>query len=213
MPWGDIPDWSYESVRSLLEALKAVEPSTYHHCLRVGEYSRKLAADIGLNEFEQKVAEFAGMLHDIGKIGIDRSVLLKPGKLDPHELDIIRNHSIISEEIVKPLAAHPFFKQILPAIRGHHERLDGGGYPDKLMGDEIPLISRVILVVDTYDAMSEDRIYRKGLPDDIIYAEMKRCAGTQFDAHLVKTFLSVHGFWKKQKPDEATVHHIIRKVA
>ncbi len=75
MSWGDIPDWSYESVRSLLEALKAVEPSTYYHCLRVGEYSRKLAADIGLNEYEQKQAEFSGLLHDIGKIGIDRNVL------------------------------------------------------------------------------------------------------------------------------------------
>lgn len=213
MAWGDIPDWSYDSVKSLMEALKAVEPSTYHHCLRVGEYSRKLAVSMGLNEFEQKVAEFSGILHDIGKIGIERSVLLKPGKLDPHELDIIRSHSIISEEIIKPFAAHPFFKQILPAVRGHHERLDGEGYPDKLMGEEIPLMSRIILVVDTYDAMSEDRIYRKGLPDDIIYAEMKRCSGSQFDPQLVKIFLQVHASWKKQQDDQQTLHHIIRKVA
>lgn len=213
MSWGDIPDWSYDSVRSMLEALKAVEPSTYYHCLRVGEYSRKLAREAGLNEYEQKVAEFSGMLHDIGKIGIDRSVLLKPGKLDPHELDIIRNHSVISEQIVKPLGTHQFFKEIIPAVRGHHERLDGEGYPDKLLGDDIPLISRVILVVDTYDAMAENRIYRKGLPDDIIYAELKRCAGTQFDPQLVKIFLAAHAGWKEQKNDEATVHHIIRRVA
>lgn len=213
MAWGDIPDWSYDSVKSLLEALKAVEPSTYHHCLRVGEYSRKLAVAMGLNEFETKVAEFSGLLHDIGKIGIDRGVLLKPGKLDPHELDIIRSHSVISEEIIKPFAAHPFFKQILPAVRGHHERLDGEGYPDKLMGEEIPLMSRIILVVDTYDAMSEDRIYRKGLPDDIIYAELKRCSGSQFDPQLVKIFLQVHEQWRKQKNDQETFHQIIRKVA
>ncbi|MGZ3692397.1 MAG: HD-GYP domain-containing protein [Pseudobdellovibrio sp.] len=213
MSWGDIPDWSYTAVRSMLEALKAVEPSTYYHCLRVGEYSRKLAREAGLNEYEQKVAEFSGMLHDIGKIGIERSVLLKPGKLDPHELDIIRNHSIISEQIVKPLEGTAFFKEILPAIRGHHERLDGEGYPDKLMGDEINIISRVILVVDTYDAMSENRIYRKGLPDDIIYAELKRCAGTQFDPQLVKTFLAAHEGWSKQKGDDATIYHIHRKVA
>ena len=215
MAWGDIPDWSYDSVRAMLEALKAVEPSTYHHCLRVGEYSRKLAREAGLNEYEQKIAEFAGMLHDIGKIGIERSVLLKPGKLDPHELDIIRNHSVISEQIIKPFEEVPFFKEIIPAVRGHHERLDGEGYPDKLIGDEIPLIARVILVVDTYDAMSEDRIYRKGLPDDIIYAELKRCAGTQFDPQLVKTFLSAHNSWKKQKNDDATIHYIHqpRKVA
>lgn len=213
MAWGDIPDWSYDSVKSLLEALKAVEPSTYHHCLRVGEYSRKLAVAMGLNEFEQKVAEFSGLLHDIGKIGIDRGVLLKPGKLDPHELDIIRSHSVISEQIIQPFAAHPFFKQIVPAVRGHHERLDGEGYPDKLMGEEIPLMSRIILVVDTYDAMSEDRIYRKGLPDDIIYAELKRCSGSQFDPQLVKIFLQVHESWRKQKNDQETLHHIIRKVA
>jgi putative nucleotidyltransferase with HDIG domain len=213
MAWGDIPDWSYDSVKSLMEALKAVEPSTYNHCLRVGEYSRKLAVSIGLNEFEQKVAEFSGILHDIGKIGIDRSVLLKPGKLDPHELDIIRNHSVMGEEIIKPFAAHPFFKQILPGVRGHHERLDGEGYPDKLMGEEIPLMSRIILVVDTYDAMSEDRIYRKGLPDDIIYAELRRCSGSQFDPQLVKIFLQVHASWKKQQGDQQTLHHIIRKVA
>jgi putative nucleotidyltransferase with HDIG domain len=213
MAWGDIPDWSYDSVRALLEALKAVEPSTYHHCLRVGEYSRKLAVAMGLNEFEQKVAEFSGLLHDIGKIGIDRSVLLKPGKLNPHELDIMRNHSIISEEIIKPLAHHPFFKQIQPAVRGHHERIDGEGYPDKLMGEEIPLLSRVILVVDTYDAMSEDRIYRKGLPDEVIYSELKRCAGSQFDPQLTKMFLAAHAGWKKEKSDEDTLHMIIKKVA
>ena len=213
MAWGDVPDWAYESVRALLQSLNAVEPSTYQPCVRVGEYSRKLAKEMGLNEFEQKVAEFAGMLHDIGKIGIDKNILLKPSKLDPKELDIIKSHSIMSEEIVAPLAAHPFFKQILPAIRGHHERLDGDGYPDKLMGEEIPLISRVILVVDTYDAMSENRVYRKGLSDDIIYSELKRCTGTQFDPQLVKIFLAAHQAWKKQQTDQETKHHIIKRVA
>ncbi|AGH95208.1 HD-GYP domain-containing protein [Pseudobdellovibrio exovorus] len=213
MAWDNIPDWSYDSVRALLEALKSVEPSTYHHCLRVGEYSRKLAESMGLNEYEQKVAEFSGLLHDIGKMGIDRAVLLKPGKLDPQERDIIRNHSILSEQIIKPFSADPFFQQIIPAVRGHHERLDGEGYPDKLIGDEIPLMARIILVVDTYDAMSEDRIYRKGLPDDVIYAELKRCSGSQFDAQLVKIFLSAHRFWKKSEKDEETSNLIIRKIA
>jgi len=213
MAWGDIPDWTYDSVRSLLESLKAVEPSTYYHCLRVGELSRKLAAEMGLNEFEQKVAEFSGLLHDIGKMGIERSILLKPGKLDPNELDIIQSHSVIGEQIIQHFSAYPFFKYIIPAVRGHHERLDGEGYPDKLMGDEIPLTSRVILVVDTYDAMSQDRIYRRGLSDEIIYAELKRCSGTQFDPHLVKIFLSTHASWSKQKTDEETLHQIIRRVA
>ncbi len=213
MAWGDIPDWTYDSVKSLLESLKAVEPSTYFHCLRVGEYSRKLAVEMGLNEFEQKIAEFSGLLHDIGKMGIERSILLKPGKLDPHEMDIIQSHSIISEQIVKHFAAYPFFKQIIPAVRSHHERIDGEGYPDKLMGEEIPLMSRLILVVDTYDAMSQDRIYRRGLPDNIIYAELKRCSGTQFDTQLVKMFLAAHATWDNQKSDAETFNQIIRKVA
>ena len=212
MAWGDIPDWAYDSVHALLQSLHAVEPTTYQHCLRVGEYCKKLSADVGLNEFEQKVAEFSGLLHDIGKIGIEKEVLLKPSKLDPRELDIMRNHSVISEQIIQPLSAHPFFKQILPAVRGHHERLDGEGYPDKLAGEAIPLISRIILVVDTYDAMAENRVYRKGLPDDIIYSEIKRCTGTQFDPQIAKAFLENHARWKPTQ-DQETLHNIIKKVA
>lgn len=212
MAWGDIPDWAYDSVHSLLQALNSVEPTTYQHCLRVGEYCKKLSLDAGLNEFEQKVAEFSGLLHDIGKIGIEKEILLKPSKLDPREQDIMRNHSVISEQIIKPLSAHPFFKQILPAVRGHHERLDGEGYPDKLAGEEIPLISRIILVVDTYDAMAENRVYRKGLPDDIIYSEIKRCTGTQFDPQIAKTFLENHARWKTTT-DKETLNRIIKKVA
>lgn len=212
MSWGDIPDWAYESVGSLLQALNTVEPSTYQHCLRVGEYCRKLSIEIGLNEYEQKVAEFSGLLHDIGKIGIDKDILLKPGRLEPKEIDIMKSHSVMSEKIISPLSAHPFFKQVLPAVRGHHERVDGEGYPDKLAGEMIPLISRVILVVDTYDAMAENRVYRKGLPDEVICSEIKRCTGTQFDPQIAKAFLEAHDKWKKTS-DPETIHHIIRRVA
>jgi putative nucleotidyltransferase with HDIG domain len=210
--WGNIPDLAYDSVKSLLQALKTCEPSTYEHCLRVGEYSRRLARDMGLNEYEQKLAEFSGMLHDIGKIGVDKSILLKPGRLDPIELDIMRNHSIMSEAIIKPFANHPFFAQILPAVRGHHERMDGEGYPDKIMGDEIPLMSRIILTVDTFDAMGENRAYRKGLPEDIIFAELRRCSGSQFDPQIVKIFLESQPFWKNET-DNDTSHLIIKKIA
>ena len=210
--WGNIPNWAYDSVKSLLEALKASEPGTYEHCIRVGEYSRRLARDIGLNEYEQKVAEFSGMLHDIGKIGIDNSILLKPSRLDPIEFDIMKNHSIMSEAIVKPLAHHPFFAQLLPALRGHHERIDGEGYPDKIMGDEIPLMARIILTVDTFDAMGENRAYRKGLPEEVIFAELKRCSGTQFDPQIVKIFLEAQPFWKNETNAE-TSGLIVQKIA
>jgi putative nucleotidyltransferase with HDIG domain len=210
--WGNIPNWAYESVRTLLECLKSVDPATYEHCLRVGEYSRKLSRDMGMNEYQQKISEFAGMLHDIGKIGIDREILLKPGRLEPIEYDIMKSHSILSENIIRPLTTHPFFAQILPAVRGHHERIDGEGYPDKKMGDEIQLIARVILTVDTFDAMGEDRPYRKGLPEEIIFAELKRCAGTQFDSDIVKVFLQGQPHWKKDYEKE-TLNNIIKKIA
>lgn len=196
MSWGDIPGWAMSTANALMESLNAVDPLTYNHCCRVGDMSRKLARDAGLNEYEQKIAEFAGIFHDIGKVGISQEIIAKPGKLDPKELDIMRNHPLISEQIIKPLGeAHQFFKEVLPAIRAHHERIDGEGYPDRLIGERIPLLSRVILVVDTYDAMSQTRSYRKGLPDEIIYSELKRCAGTQFDPQLIRIFLQAHKTW------------------
>lgn len=211
--WGNIPAWANDSVRGLLECLKAVEPTTFEHCLRVGENARKLARDMGLNEYEQKVAEFSGLLHDIGKIGVEKEILLKPSRLDDKELDIMRTHSTLSENLVKPLAAHPFFAQLLPGIRGHHERIDGEGYPDKKIGDEISLFARIILVVDTFDAMTENRVYRKGLPAEVVFKELKRCAGSQFDAQLVKVFLQAQPYWSAKDNDQETNHQIIKKIA
>lgn len=211
--WGNIPDWAYPAVKSLMASLNIVDPVTYEHCLRVGEMARKLARDAGLNEYEQKVAEFSGLLHDIGKMGISQEIIAKPGRLDPKEMDIMRSHPVLSEDVVRPLTSIPFFKSLLPGVRGHHERFDGEGYPDKMVGERIPLLARVILIVDTYDAMSQTRAYRKGLPDDIVYAEIKRCAGTQFDPQLVRIFLQAHASWKTQEADKETEHLIIKKIA
>ncbi|MFM6927502.1 MAG: HD-GYP domain-containing protein [Bdellovibrio sp.] len=211
--WGDIPAWAYEAAQALMQSLKIVDPVTYAHCCRVGEMSRKLARDAGLNEYQQKLAEFAGLFHDIGKMGVSQDIIAKPGKLDPRELAIMKSHPVMSEEIVQPLAKHDFFANILPGIRGHHERVDGTGYPDKILGDEINILARVILVVDTYDAMSQTRAYRKGLPDEVVYEELKRCAGTQFDSQLVKIFLQAHPKWIGQQVDKETDHLLIRKIA
>lgn len=211
--WGDLPDWAYDSVRSILEALKKADPETYHHCLRVGEYSRLLAKYAGLSEYQQKVAEFSGLLHDVGKIGVSRNIIHKPSRLDEAEYKKMKEHPVYSEEIVKPLATHEFFRQVIPAVRGHHERVDGEGYPDKLMGEEIPLLSRVILIVDTLDAMGQDRAYRKGMPIEIIYEEIKQHAGTQFDPQLAKIFLEAHKHWEKEEPEKDTAYKIVGRVA
>lgn len=210
--WGDIPAWAYDSAQALMHSLKLVDPVTYAHCCRVGEMSRKLARDAGLNEYEQKLAEFAGLFHDLGKIGISQSIIAKPGKLDADEFQIMKKHSELSEEIIKPLCKNKFFAQIQPVVRGHHERVDGTGYPDKKRGDEVPLLARIILVVDTYDAMTETRAYRKGLPVDVVYAELRRYSGTQFDSQLVNTFLQAHKYWQAQESDQET-HHLIKKAA
>ncbi len=211
--WGDIPAWAYQAAQSIMQSLKMVDPVTYDHCCRVGEMARKLARDAGLNDYEQKVAEFSGLFHDIGKMGVAQAIIAKPGRLTDDELKVMQNHPELSELIIEPLAVHSFFKEMLPAIRGHHERVDGTGYPDKKLGDEVPLLARIILVVDTYDAMSQTRAYRKGLPDDVVYAELKRCSGTQFDSQLVKTFLEVHGSWKSQSGDQDTLNYIVKKSA
>ena len=196
----NLTDWTYDSVKSILETLRIVDDSTYEHCLRVGEICRKLARDLGLNEIQQKSAHFAGILHDVGKIGISSEILHKPSRLTDEEYETMKNHSCLSEQIVAPLAnQNEFIQQILSGIRGHHERMDGAGYPDCLIGDAIPLYARIIFVSDTYDAMKNSRAYRNGLDNETVYAELKRCAGTQFDFQIVKTFLQAHPTWDHEK--------------
>lgn len=209
---GDIPEWAFSSTESILTSLKAVDPTTFYHCLRVGEYSRQLARASGLPEYQQRLAQFAGMLHDVGKMGVDLAIIHKPGKLTDLEYDSMKAHSVLSEEIIKPMAHHEFFAQILPAVRSHHERMDGQGYPDQRVGDEIPLLSRLILVVDTLDAMTHDRPYRKGLPIDVVYKELLRCSGSQFDMQLVKIFLESHGYWQKEAHDQETIARVAPNV-
>ena len=212
--WGDIPSWAYDSAKSLLQTLKVVDQVTYAHCCRVGELARKLARDSGLNVYEQKIAEFSGLFHDIGKIGISQDIIAKPSKLTDIEYDIMKKHSEMSEDIIKPLAgSSEFFAHLLPGIRGHHERIDGRGYPDKKNGDEIPLIARIILVVDTYDAMSETRAYRKGLPIETVVSELLRCSGTQFDSQLVDTFIKAQKHWHKEVVDQDTLYYVLKDVA
>ncbi len=196
----DLTDWTYDAVKSIMETLRIVDPSTYQHCLRVGETCRRLARDLGLNEIQQKSAHFSGILHDVGKIGIAASILHKPSRLTDQEFEVMKSHSCLSEQIVQPLAnKNEFIHQLLSGIRGHHERIDGAGYPDHLEGDAIPLYSRIIFVCDTYDAMKNSRAYRNGLDNETVYAELKRCAGTQFDYQIVKTFLEAHPNWNDSK--------------
>jgi len=195
MAWNDIPEWAEKVMLSLLQALKERDPYTYGHCRRVARNARMLAQAAGLNEYEQKVVEYSSVFHDLGKIAIPDSVLLKPGRLSPEEQAIIRIHPIKSAEILQPLSSIPFFKDLLPGIRHHHERLDGRGYPDQIAGEAIPLTARIILIADTYDAMTTTRPYRQGLTDEIAYKELIQFSGRQFDEQLVKVFTKAHPTW------------------
>ena len=197
--WGDVPDWAFSATQAILSALKAVDPSTYEHCIRVGQAAKMLALSLGLNEYQQAVAEFAGSLHDVGKMGIDKAIIHKPGRLTPEEFSRMQEHPVLSAEIIQPFSHDLFFQQLIPAVKFHHERFDGLGYPDCISGENIPLVSRLILIVDTVDAMTQNRAYRKGLPIEVVYDELRRFAGSQFDPAVTRIFLESHRFWGQQK--------------
>ncbi len=195
MRWNEIPDWSQTVASALLQALKERDPYTYGHCRRVARNARLLAQAAGLGETEQRIIEYSSMFHDLGKMGIPDAILLKPGRLNTREEAIMRAHPVKSVEIVQPLAQVPFFRATLPGIRHHHERMDGGGYPDRIQGDQIPLNARIILIADTFDAMTTNRPYRKSLGSEHAYKELKLFAGRQFDEQLVRIFLKAHPKW------------------
>ena len=138
----------------------------------------------------EKVEEIyvGGILHDIGKIGIEDEILNKKGRLTPEEYDRIKQHTVIGYEIILQAG---MFKELLPAIRSHHERIDGKGYPDGLVGDEIPLMAKILAISDAFDAMVADRPYRKGLPVEEALNEIRRGSGTQFDEILAVHFIEI----------------------
>ena len=189
------PEWAEQAAQALMRTLRERDPYTYGHCLRVARNARMLAKAAGLSEYEQQVVEFASMFHDLGKLGIPDSILLKPGRLNDQEEAVMRLHPAKSAEILMPLSQVPFFRSTLPGVRCHHERIDGLGYPDGLKGESIPLIARIILISDTFDAMTTNRPYRKGLTIDTAFKELKLFSGRQFDPHLVKIFIQAFPTW------------------
>ena len=144
---------------------------------------------------EIEKVQLAGLLHDIGKIGIDEKILQKPARLTPDEYKEIQKHPVIGESIMKHINA---LKDVLPGIRNHHERWDGRGYPDKLKGKKIPLLGRIIALADTYDAITSDRPYRKGASSKYALEEITRCAGSQFDPELARIFVKAVKYKKDQ---------------
>jgi putative nucleotidyltransferase with HDIG domain len=176
------------SIESLVNALEAKDKYTEGHSIRVARIATAVAEALSVEHEEVERARLAGLLHDIGKIGIKESVLQKPGKLTADEMDHVRTHPVISEHILKPIIED---KEIIRIIRHHHEHYDGNGYPDKIKGDEIPIAGRILSVVDAFDALTTVRPYVAARPKDIAIAEIKRCSGTQFDPTVVNALLEV----------------------
>ena len=194
----EIPAWALDVVRAIMETVKVKDELTYSHCIRVSRGARLLAKAAGLSENDQRIVEFAGLFHDIGKIGVPDAILNKPDRLTPEEYEIMKQHPEMSAQILKPLLGIEFFRELIPGVLHHHERFEGGGYPQSVMGEKIPLEARIILVADTYDAMTENRTYRKGLPTERVYQELKTHSGRQFDPRLVAIFLAAHPTWGPQ---------------
>ena len=173
---------------SLMQALKESDETTESHVRRTQLLGSRLGERLGLSDLEQSQLKLLCMLHDIGKIGIPLEILNKPGKLTDEEWAVIKTHPDKGYQIAM---SAPELNGIAAMIRHHHECWDGSGYPDGISRESIPLLSRIISVIDTYDAMVNDRPYRKGLSIDCALAELKRHAGTQFDPTIVSEFLQI----------------------
>ncbi len=171
---------------SLATALEAKDPYTAGHSERVAAYSEDLGGKVGLSRTECRNLRRAGLLHDIGKIGIPGEYLKKPGPLTTAEYAVVKQHPAIGFEICKPLRT---MAPLLHVIRGHHERLDGRGYPDGIGADKIPLALRCLSTSDVYDALTSDRAYRKAMTRERALATMREEASVgMWDAHIIDAF-------------------------
>lgn len=178
-----------DSIRAFVRALDAVDGATALHSEKVAEYSTAIAEQMNLTPIQVNRVRWAALLHDVGKLSIPSAVLNKPGPLTDAEWELIKRHPLESVRIVGNVTQ---LHSLLPAVRHHHERVDGRGYPDGVRGAQFPLEARIISVADAFDAMTSNRAYRPGLSTSEAYAELRRHAGTQFDPKVVTAFIAVH---------------------
>jgi len=177
-----------ESIETLRYTVEAKDVYTRGHSDRVSEYSVLIGKHLGLSDDDLKTLKIGGLFHDVGKIGIPDSILLKTEKLTDDEYSEIKNHPTIGVHI---LSNATIFQDIIPIVKHHHERFDGHGYPSRLQGEDIPLFARIAAVADTFDAMTSKRSYRDALSLDIVKEEITKCSGTQFDPQIANAFLEI----------------------
>ncbi|MCP4649248.1 MAG: response regulator [PVC group bacterium] len=178
----------FDTIKALALALDARDHYTHGHSQEVTDYAVAIAGDMDLALEDIERIRDAGMLHDIGKIGIRDEVLLKPGRLTEEEYTQIKKHPEIGRKILEPVRS---LADKIPLIYHHHERFDGHGYPEGLAGDNIPLGARILSVADAYQAMTSDRPYRKALPQEVAISELNKGRDKQFDSRIVDIFIDV----------------------
>ncbi|MDQ8045060.1 MAG: HD domain-containing protein [Patulibacter sp.] len=175
---------------TLIDVLEAKDAYTAQHARDVVDLSERVARRLGLADRDLRDVHYAAILHDIGKIGVPSDILRKPGKLTDEEFEQIKTHSDIGGRLLERI---PFTQSVAPLVRAIHERFDGGGYPDHLVGEAIPIGARIVGACDAFDAMISDRPYRSGMPPADAVAELHRCAGTQFDPRVVAALVAELG--------------------
>jgi putative nucleotidyltransferase with HDIG domain len=183
----------FSTLYAFVETIEARDPYTKMHSANVSTYAMSIAKAYGCTQEDIDKLNVSGNLHDIGKIGVPDNVLLKPGRLTDEEFDIIKKHPIIGSNIIGHLGMWTDEQTI---IRHHHERFDGNGYPDRLKGEGIPLLSRILSVADVYDALTTDRSYRKKMSDLVAVKIIRENAGSQFDAKIVDIFIELYNAGK-----------------
>lgn len=177
-----------ETILALVNMVEIRDSYTSGHSLRVATYSKKIVEKLALGQDIEELVYQAGILHDIGKIAIPDSILLKPNSLNPFEFDLMKKHSVISSDILEKI---PMYKNLAIYVKHHHERYDGSGYPDGLKADEIPLVSQIMAIADTFDAMTTSRIYKPRKNKKEALDELKSLANKSFSKSLVDTALEV----------------------
>jgi len=186
--YSEIEDQYSNTVEALRQTVDTKDEYTRGHSDRVAYYSVKIGEKLSLSRNELEILRVGGLFHDIGKIGISDEILLKKSKLTEDEYDVIKSHPNKGENILSSLSK---FKEILSIVKHHHERVNGSGYPDGLKGDEIPLLTKIVAVADTFDAMTSNRVYRDDSKIKIAKDELIRVSGEQLDSKVVEVFIDI----------------------
>ncbi|MCH2227142.1 MAG: HD domain-containing protein [Candidatus Caenarcaniphilales bacterium] len=193
----------YEVAKALIHALELKDPYTSGHSFRVYKMAKEIGKIYELDEESQISIEGGALLHDIGKVGIRDSILLKPASLTFEEFRIMKTHVVLGADIVSQCDS---LKHCLEPVLFHHERIDGKGYPHGLKGDEIPLIAKITCVVDSYDAMTTNRVYTPARTPSEALKELQRCTGSQFDHEVIEAFTQ---WWQEKNSASEKIIEVI----